>query len=136
MLKRLLEHLAVKKLARIQAREEAHQRYLYELLSPDFDLVQRVHGKPISKSLRALYEDKDELKKSCISKVIPDQRCDRWIFVESYLDSATLASVSACKVFRSSSLCQINELRLPDDLKETILRVFSSHKRLTEDRQG
>jgi len=84
MFKKLFEIMTERRQAKEAARKEYEERFLAELVSPDFDVIEELYCKPISASLRELYKNKEELQKSCISKVIKDQPEDQWIFICYY----------------------------------------------------
>lgn len=55
-----------------------------KLENPQFQEIERFFGRPISLSLRSLYEDKTEIRKSYITKIVPGAPEDEWIFISSY----------------------------------------------------
>lgn len=54
------------------------------MISPQFETIKSIYGKPISNSLRALYENKIELQKSLINKVIEGKPFNEWIHIDFY----------------------------------------------------
>lgn len=55
------------------------------LLKPDYDVIARRFGKPISSELRRLYSDRDEIVKDCVNKQPVGSREDEGIFVCWYV---------------------------------------------------
>ncbi len=84
MLKKWLRARGERKQKEEDARRESAARLEAELLNPQFGVIEDVYGKPISKSLRALYENTGELRKSYIEKVINGKPADQWIFISCY----------------------------------------------------
>lgn len=84
MFKKWLKARAERKVAEEEARRQETERFEAELLAPQFSVIAEVYGNPISNSLRALYEDIIELRKSYVEKKIDGKPQDQWIFVSCY----------------------------------------------------
>jgi hypothetical protein len=84
MLRKWLKARADRKRQQELAHEQARVAYEESLLSPDFGDIASVFGSPISFSLKALYEDETELRKSYVTKVLPGRSEDLWLFISCY----------------------------------------------------
>jgi hypothetical protein len=84
MLKKWFQARAKRRQKADEARRQAAEQFKAELLHPQFGVIEEVYGKSISKTLRALYEDKSELLKSYAVKVIDGEPEDHWIFISCY----------------------------------------------------
>jgi len=67
-----------------ESRRKAQEEFEANLLSPQFDEIERAFGKPISQSLRSLYENQEEIRKAYVTKIVPGVPEDRWIFISCY----------------------------------------------------
>ena len=63
------------------AHEQEKEAFRQRQLNPRFELIEEYYGKPISPSLRALYEDKVEIQREFITKIIRGKPEDDGIFV-------------------------------------------------------
>jgi hypothetical protein len=84
MFRKWLQARSERKQKAEEARRNSTAQFEAELLNPQFGVIEEVYGKPISQSLRALYEDTCELRKSYVEKVISGKPVDQWIFVSCY----------------------------------------------------
>lgn len=84
MFRKFFQALARRKQQAAIARQEKLEAFLAELRSPEYGLIEEKFGRPISASLKALYEDKEELTRDCLTKIVPGQSEDKWFFVACY----------------------------------------------------
>jgi hypothetical protein len=91
MLGRIFKHLAERKQvaeaakkAAEETRKQEQEQFYAELISPQYDVIQEVYGKPISPSLRALYANATEIRRSYVEKIIEGRPEDQWIFISCY----------------------------------------------------
>src|SRR4051812_38142369 len=84
MLKKWLQARTERKQKEEVTRRAAAARFEAELLNPQLGVIEEIYGKPISKSLRALYENTSELRKTYSEKVINGKPEDQWTFISCY----------------------------------------------------
>ncbi|MCE5326840.1 MAG: SMI1/KNR4 family protein [Planctomycetaceae bacterium] len=67
-----------------QERAAALEKFTQRQMNPQYDLIAEIYGKPISQSLRALYDNKVEILKENVEKIVPGQSEDRWLCISWY----------------------------------------------------
>ena len=89
MILRFFQRRAERKLEeeRSQRREIEERQAGIErkLQNPEFGEIERVFGRPISRALRALYENQEEIRRSHVTRIVPGRPKEQWhIYICDY----------------------------------------------------
>jgi hypothetical protein len=84
MFKRFFQARADRRREEEEKRRQQFEQHLAALLSPRFEEIEKKFGRPISPALRALYENREEIVRSNVTKVVPGVPEDQWISIAAY----------------------------------------------------